>query len=64
MFWMWRHNGLALWRHEDGAWHNVFFLTTASNDNSWAGIAPAYSHNWIWELLIIEIKTAIGISMT
>ena len=33
MFWRWRHQGVALWRHGRSAWHNCLPLATASNVN-------------------------------
>ena len=46
MFWMWRHHGIALWCHGDGAWHNALFLTTASNINCWTDVANRVA--WLW----------------
>ena len=36
LFWMLHHHGMALCRHDGGAWHNGLFLTTTSNVNCWA----------------------------
>ena len=46
MFWRWCHHGVALWRHGHGAWHNCLLLTTASNVNSWAGVANHVTPLW------------------
>ena len=36
---------IALWRHDGGTLHNVLFLTTASNVNSWADVAQEFRLN-------------------
>ena len=43
---MWRHHGIALWRYGICAWHNVLFLTTASNVNCWADVANHVTRLW------------------
>ena len=52
MFWMWPHHGGALWHHGGGAWHNGLFLMTASNINSYAGVA--YHVAWLWPVSDME----------